>query len=317
MKRILMSESRSRILLMVGLLVFASLLTFLFKNVLETGTLFTHFFYVPIIIACIWWKNRGLIITAVLAILLIGGEYLFGKYAWTLDDVIRVVMFFFVSVIAVILSEQLSQAKAKLCASEKQYRTIFQTTGTAMVIIEKDQTISLINKEFEILSGFDKEAVENQKLFVDFAAPKDKEKLSAYHRQRRTLENGAPKNYEFKFQNRSGELRDVYITIDIIPETSQSVASLLDITERKRIDEQQRILQKQLSEALEKLLSGFIPICSNCKKIRDENENWVQIETFLQKKTKADFTHGICPDCVKSLYPDLFEKNETKIKMSA
>ena len=144
---------------MIGLLVFASLLTFLFKNVLETGPCLLIFSMFPSSSLHLVEEARPDYHGRPRR-LFDGGEYLFGKYAWTLDDLIRVVMFFLVSVIAVILSEQLSQAKEKLCASEKQYRTFFETTGTAMVIIEKDQTISLINKEFEILSGFDKASVE-------------------------------------------------------------------------------------------------------------------------------------------------------------
>lgn len=62
-------------------------------------------------------------------------------------------------------------------------------------------------------------------------------------------------------------------------------------------------LQKALSEV--KTLRGFLPICSSCKKIRDDTGYWNQIEAYIHKHTEAQFSHGICPDCAEKLYPDL------------
>ncbi|MFH2066350.1 MAG: CHASE domain-containing protein [Pseudomonadota bacterium] len=62
-------------------------------------------------------------------------------------------------------------------------------------------------------------------------------------------------------------------------------------------------LQQALSEV--KQLSGLLPICSNCKKIRDDHGYWNQIETYIHKHSEAKFSHSICPDCAKKIYPDL------------
>ncbi len=70
--------------------------------------------------------------------------------------------------------------------------------------------------------------------------------------------------------------------------------------EREKIIED---LQKALAEI--KTLSGLLPICSNCKKIRDDKGYWNQLETYLRKHSDIEFTHGICPECSKKLYPDL------------
>ena len=53
-----------------------------------------------------------------------------------------------------------------------------------------------------------------------------------------------------------------------------------------------------------KKLSGFIPICSSCKKIRNDEGYWQQVEQYVSEHSEAQFSHGICPDCVKKLYPD-------------
>jgi hypothetical protein len=50
-------------------------------------------------------------------------------------------------------------------------------------------------------------------------------------------------------------------------------------------------------------LEGFLPICASCKKIRDSHGNWLQIESYIRDHSEAEFSHGICPDCAKKLYP--------------
>ncbi len=59
-----------------------------------------------------------------------------------------------------------------------------------------------------------------------------------------------------------------------------------------------------------KLLSGFIPICASCKKIRDDKGYWNQVEEYITKHSMAEFTHGLCPECVEVLYPDFKRKEE-------
>ena len=72
--------------------------------------------------------------------------------------------------------------------------------------------------------------------------------------------------------------------------------------ERRRADEARQVAQKRLQEALTKILSGFLPICAKCKKIRDDAGNWVQIEAYIGDRTEVEFTHSICPKCAKELY---------------
>lgn len=77
-----------------------------------------------------------------------------------------------------------------------------------------------------------------------------------------------------------------------------------DITEIKKTHEELKKLNSELAEALNKvkLLSGFLPICANCKKIRDDSGYWNQIEKYISEHSEAAFTHSICPDCFEKLY---------------
>ena len=65
-------------------------------------------------------------------------------------------------------------------------------------------------------------------------------------------------------------------------------------------------LKEVLSQV--KILSGFLPICSSCKKIRDDNGYWNKIETYIRNHSEAEFTHGICPGCAEKDYPELYSK---------
>lgn len=79
-----------------------------------------------------------------------------------------------------------------------------------------------------------------------------------------------------------------------------------DISDRKKWELEREKLITELRDALDqiKTLSGLLPICANCKKIRDDKGYWNQIETYLHKHSHAKFSHSICPDCAKKLYPD-------------
>lgn len=125
----------------------------------------------------------------------------------------------------------------ELRKSEERYRTVFENTGTAMVIIENDTTISLANAEFERLSGYTKGEIEGRMSWTDTTLKEDLEGMLAQHRLRRQHREQALRNYEFRFVRRSGEIRHVYIVIDTIPGTEKSVASLIDVTDRKMAED--------------------------------------------------------------------------------
>ena len=74
-------------------------------------------------------------------------------------------------------------------------------------------------------------------------------------------------------------------------------------TLEEKVDERTRHLQDALEEV--KTLSGLLPICSYCKKIRDDKGYWNQIESYISEKSDAEFSHSICQECAKEHYPDM------------
>ena len=83
-----------------------------------------------------------------------------------------------------------------------------------------------------------------------------------------------------------------------------------DITKRIRLQEEQEKLILDLNEALAniKTLTGLLPTCTSCKRIRDSENNWEQMESYIQKHSEAKFSHGLCPDCAKKLYPEIYNQ---------
>lgn len=88
------------------------------------------------------------------------------------------------------------------------------------------------------------------------------------------------------------------------------VFTVRDTTERQRIEQQRDQLIQELQQALAevKRLSGLLPICANCKKIRDDTGYWASVESYIQTHTEATFSHGVCPECLRELYPDLADR---------
>jgi transcriptional regulator with PAS, ATPase and Fis domain len=80
-----------------------------------------------------------------------------------------------------------------------------------------------------------------------------------------------------------------------------------NVTTRVKAEKEKEKLISQLESALKdvKQLSGLLPICAHCKKIRDDNGYWNQIESYLHEHSEAQFSHGICQDCAKKYYPDM------------
>jgi PAS domain S-box-containing protein len=137
-----------------------------------------------------------------------------------------------------LLTTGLNNKSQTLEESQNMYFAIFQTTGTATAVVEEDGMLSLINAEFERLCGYPREEVEGKVTNLEFVAETDRQRIIDYHRMRRMNRQNVPRNYEFKFVDRYGNVKDVLATIDMIKGTTKDVSSLLDITEHKKLEGQ-------------------------------------------------------------------------------
>ncbi len=130
------------------------------------------------------------------------------------------------------LLQETARARDELQIREQWYRTTFEHTGTAMMVLESDATVGMVNSRFEIISGYSRQEVEGKKKWTEFVDPEDLDRLLEYQRDQQR--HGAlPSSYEFLLLNRQGYHRYIFAIVKPIPGTDKYIASLLDITERK------------------------------------------------------------------------------------
>jgi hypothetical protein len=78
---------------------------------------------------------------------------------------------------------------------------------------------------------------------------------------------------------------------------------------RQQREEERETLIRELQEAMAEVrtLTGMLPICASCKKIRDDKGYWTKIESYIRDHSEVEFSHSLCPECVEKLYPDFHE----------
>jgi PAS domain S-box-containing protein len=139
------------------------------------------------------------------------------------------------------------RAEEALLASGERYRSLFENTGTAMVLIEENTVISLANAEFLRMSGYSRDEIEGKMPWTDFVTPEDLDRMLSQHKLRRYQRKQALRNYEFRFITKTGDIRYIFLTIDIIPGSKQSVASLMDMTDKVRAEESLKLVNRKLN----------------------------------------------------------------------
>ena len=160
------------------------------------------------------------------------------------------------------------------------------------------------NKNFEVVTGYSAHQLKEMNP-LDFIAPDDK----AHVRKaiEKVFEEGNA-SVEAEFSTLSGlHIPYLFTGYKFVQQNSNYFVGVgLDISDRVQSENEQEFLINKLQDTLSqvKQLSGLLPICASCKKIRDDQGYWNQIEAYIKERSEARFSHGICPDCAKRLYPD-------------
>ena len=112
---------------------------------------------------------------------------------------------------------------------------------------------------------------------------------------------------------------DKVLSITLAPFPKGAIIITQDITDRVQAERDRTMLIKDLRRALNEVetLRSLLPICASCKKIRDDKGYWNTVEDYFGRRNSVDFSHTLCPDCIKQLYPDLWEKMPNKTEKAA
>jgi len=170
------------------------------------------------------------------------------------------------------ITEQ-KRTEAALIASEQYYRTIFENAGTAILIFDDDGHIALANTRFEKLIGCTKEEIEGKMTWDDFTLHDDLRRIDSFFRARRDPSVTTPGHLEFRVFDQRGNIRNMDVSIVAIPGTGKVVASLLDITERKRAEDALRSMS--ITDPLTGLYNrrGFVSIGQQHLQMADRTQS--------------------------------------------
>ncbi|MFZ5642959.1 MAG: putative bifunctional diguanylate cyclase/phosphodiesterase [Bacillota bacterium] len=134
------------------------------------------------------------------------------------------------------------QIEESLRESEDKYRTMFQTSSTALCIIEENSTISLVNKEFAGLCGYSKDEIEGILSWKHFIPPENVERIIEYYYRSRNSHGDTRRNFETHFVDRDGNKKDMLLSVSMIPGTNRILASVVDISIIKQAEAQLKYL---------------------------------------------------------------------------
>jgi PAS domain S-box-containing protein len=189
--------------------------------------------------------------------------------------------------------------------AETHYRLLLKAIPDPVIVYDTQQKITYINEAFELIYGWTSKDLLGGT--IDFV-PTD-EVAKTKEAWRRTL-NGEKVFFETKRKTKTGRILDIQMKTAIVnDQNDKHTASIVihrDVTILKQTENEREhligVLEKALSEV--KTLSGLLPICASCKKVRDDKGYWNQIELYIQRNSDAKFSHGMCPECSDDFYGD-------------
>jgi PAS domain S-box-containing protein len=190
--------------------------------------------------------------------------------------------------------------------AEKRFsESLIKSLPGIMYIFDQSGRFLRWNKNLEDVSGYSSEQIGCMSPF-DFIAMEDRILV------KKSIEKvfqGGRVNVEAGFQTARGDVIPYLFTGYRFDQESANylVGVGLDISVRVKVEQEKEALIQELQGTLSQIkqLSGLLPICASCKKIRDDKGYWNQIESYIKKHSEAKFSHGICPECARRLYPDL------------
>ena len=195
--------------------------------------------------------------------------------------------------------EKLEQAYAEL-------EQIFNTAADGMVVIDLDFNIIRMNDTYLKMVGISRKESLGKKCYQVCPGPECHTSQCPLHQ----ILMGVPRvELRVEKETRNGTKIPCLLTAVPFKERNGKVIGIMenfrDISVWIQAQKEKEKLQERLEEAMAKALSGFLPICASCKRIRDEKGQWIHVENYIKKHTEAVPSHSICPDCMTKLYPDL------------
>lgn len=207
----------------------------------------------------------------------------------------------------------LEDAMRRHAEESNPFKELVEHAHDLLQSVNADGTFAYVNRAWREALGYQPHEIAGLTIF-DVIAPCEQQHCHQLF-QRITAGEDVGK-IETTFIAKNGRRLQVegYVNSKI-PVTKKAITLGIfrDITERRQSEAEREQLISDLKEALAKVkaLSGLLPICASCKGIRNDKGYWMKIEAYLKAHSSAEFTHSICPDCAKRLYPDLYNTKDS------
>ncbi|MHB1294899.1 MAG: PAS domain S-box protein [Anaerolineae bacterium] len=194
--------------------------------------------------------------------------------------------------------------------SERRFRSLIENGSEVSVVLDRGGHIRYECPTIKRLFGYEPGELYGASV-VDLLHPEDRQagrselqhvldvpRVPSTFVSRMRCKDGGYRSFELVAQNLCAD-----------PAISGVVVNVRDVTERQRVEQEREHLIQELRESLRKVrtLSGLLPICAACKKIRDDSGYWQAVEVYIRDHSEAELTHSICPDCMKKLYGSFAE----------
>jgi PAS domain S-box-containing protein len=271
---------------------------------------YTHLFYIPIIFAGIWYPRYAVFLAVALGMVHVASDYA-GSGTLKSGALFRAGLFIVVGCVTGYLTLRHERLRRLLQASEESFAAAFRLSPVPLMIrsIEEGRLLDVNERGLEMLGCPREEALAHPSVLDSWFADQEGRKTL----EEKMSRQGFLRNELVCVYTKQGEVREVLWSAETIKHRDNDVTLSLfyDITERQQMEKERARLITELQTALSevKVLSGLIPICSSCKKIRDDKGYWSRIESYIESHSMAEFSHGICPDCTHKLYPAFYEKH--------
>ena len=254
------AREKYKLALMAVLLAGAIFLTYYYHAVLESEVVFTHFFYIPIVLASAWWQRKGILVALFLVATLILGYVLFGAPGPMLDDIIRAGMLLLVSVVTAELSREISGKGRELEESEERYRLIAENAADVIWIMDMEFNRTYTSPSVERLRGFTPGEV--KKMSPDeFITPESlRGAMGIFAEEMETEERGdadpdRSRTFEVEQYRKDGSTVWTEVTASYLRDDDGKAVGILgvgrDVDDRKRAERELERHREQLEEMVE------------------------------------------------------------------
>ncbi len=201
-------------------------------------------------------------------------------------------------------NEELHRVQAEVDVALRHYTELYDFAPIGYFTWTPDGEIETVNLAGASLLGRDRAALAGR-AFAEFVPSADRPAFDRFLED--VFSVTGRRTHEVQLLRADGVQLFVHIEAERLGDQQECRAAVLDVTDRRRAQAEREQLIEQLQAAMAhvKLLSGLLPMCASCKKIRDEQGDWKEVHSYVSSHSEAVFTHGLCPDCVSRLYREL------------